>query len=306
VSIGPPRGSLSAVVSAEGYPDDLKLAFEQYLEGLVVKSPSEVDGLFSAMRYSLLAGGKRIRPVLAMATQRSLDREPSEILPFAAAVEMIHTYSLIHDDLPAMDNDDLRRGIPTLHKVEGEATAILAGDALYAEAIHHLLTEQQAAPDALVAATVQLTAATGLGGMVGGQYLDVHGLAPDGAKGLLLLHGLKTGALIRASVECVLLLAESAPSSAGTALRTYAEQLGVLFQVVDDILDVSGTEEQIGKPLGSDLRQGRRTYVTEYGLDEAVEMANLLHKAAIDALEPLGSGAAELRVIADHVVTRTV
>src|SRR5437763_1925025 len=145
------------------------------------------------MRYSLLAGGKRIRPVLALATAAATGREAASVLPLAAALELIHTYSLIHDDLPAMDDDDMRRGRPTCHKAFGEDVAILAGDGLYAEAFRHVLTQQEGDPRAILAAVGELAAATGVNGMVGGQYIDVSGTAPEGPEGLRRLHELKTG-----------------------------------------------------------------------------------------------------------------
>ncbi len=201
------------------------------------------------MRYSLLAGGKRIRPVLALATARAIELEYS-VLPLAAALELIHTYSLIHDDLPAMDDDDLRRGRPTCHKAFGEDVAILAGDALYAEAFQHLTHHQDGNPRAVLAAVCELAAATGVEGMVGGQYLDVKGLSEN----LRQLHALKTGRLIGASVECVLLLDGSTRIE---PYRDFAAELGVLFQIVDDILDVTGTDAALGKPRGSDERHGK-------------------------------------------------
>src|SRR4029079_16342999 len=216
------------------------------------------------MRSSLLAGGKRIRPVLAMATATAIGEEPSSVLPLAAAIELIHTYSLIHDDLPAMDDDDLRRGRPTCHVKFGEDAAILAGDALYAEAFKHLLTAQAGEPVRIMTAAAELAAATGVDGMVGGQYLDVAGFAttPDE---LRTLHALKTGRLIGASVTCVLLL-EGLPEAATMTYRRFAAELGVLFQIVDDILDVTGTDAALGKPHGSDERHGNRTYVPRVAL----------------------------------------
>ncbi|MBV9309430.1 MAG: polyprenyl synthetase family protein, partial [Solirubrobacterales bacterium] len=154
------------------------------------------------MRYSLMAPAKRIRPVLTLATARALDLEPAKVLPLAAAIELIHTYSLIHDDLPEMDDDDLRRGRPTCHRQFGEAVAILAGDGLYAEAFTLLLSGQEGAPAAVLAAASELASATGAQGMVGGQYLDVAGTAPPGLDGLRRLHELKTGRLISASINC--------------------------------------------------------------------------------------------------------
>ena len=189
------------------YPERLRADVERYLESLRFSSEFATAGLEEAMRYSLLAGGKRIRPVLALATAEATGRDPASVLPLAAALELIHTYSLIHDDLPAMDDDDLRRGRLTCHKAFGEDVAILAGDGLYAEAFRLLLAEQRGEPAAVLAAACELAAATGVQGMVGGQYLDVAATAPAGAAGLRRLHELKTGRLIAASIECVLLLA---------------------------------------------------------------------------------------------------
>jgi len=255
-------------MAAPGYPDELRLEVEFYLERLRFASEPATAGLEEAMRYSLLAGGKRIRPVLALATARAIALKPGDVLPFAAALELIHTYSLIHDDLPAMDDDDLRRGRPTCHRAFGEDVAILAGDGLYAEAFRLMLAEQEGEPDCVLAAARELAAASGVGGMVGGQYLDVTDSAPPGPDGLRRLHELKTGRLIGASVECVLLLGNM-PEPATIAYREFAAELGVLFQIVDDILDVTGTDDALGKPQGSDERHGRRTYVTEFGLDGA-------------------------------------
>jgi geranylgeranyl diphosphate synthase type II len=191
---------------APAYPDHLRREVEGYLQDLRFSTDSEaVAGLEEAMRYSLLAGGKRIRPVLALATARAIGL-PVSALPLAAALELIHTYSLIHDDLPAMDDDDLRRGRPTCHRRFGEDVAILAGDGLYAEAFRHVLHHQEGDPHAILQAVAELAAATGVGGMVGGQYMDVKGLAEDGTTTLRHLHELKTGRLIAAGVECVLLL----------------------------------------------------------------------------------------------------
>src|SRR5690242_20385135 len=179
-----------------GYPDHLRERVEGYLEALRFSAEPATAGLDEAMRYSLLAGGKRIRPVLALATARAIDRPVGWVLPLAGALELIHTYSLIHDDLPAMDNDDLRRGRPTCHRAFGEDVAILAGDGLYAEAFGLLLSAEGVEPAHLIAAARALAAATGVGGMVGGQYIDVAGTAPAGATGLRHLHELKTGRLI--------------------------------------------------------------------------------------------------------------
>jgi geranylgeranyl diphosphate synthase type II len=287
------------------YPDHLREQVERYLEGLRFAEEPGTEGLEEAMRYSLLAGGKRIRPVLALATASALGRDPATVLPLAAALELIHTYSLIHDDLPAMDDDDLRRGRPTCHVKYGEDIAILAGDGLYAEAFRHLLTHQHAEPKNLLAAAAELAAATGANGMVGGQYIDVRGLVPHGDVGLRRLHELKTGRLIAASVECVLLLtADEAAVTRLAGFRAFAAELGVLFQIVDDILDVTGTEDSLGKPQGSDERHGKLTYVSQYGVDGARKLAADSHRNAREALRRAG-GAADLEHITDFIYTRT-
>jgi geranylgeranyl diphosphate synthase type II len=287
------------------YPEHLRTQVEEYLAQLQFSHEPGTEGLAEAMRYSLLAGGKRIRPVLALATASALGRAPSSVLPLAAALELIHTYSLIHDDLPAMDDDDLRRGRPTCHVKYGEAIAILAGDGLYAEAFRHLLHEQEGDPEKLLEAAAELAAATGVNGMVGGQYVDVRNLVPDGEVSLRRLHELKTGRLIGASVECVLLLTSGSGTSTRLPdFRAFAAELGVLFQIVDDILDVTGTEDALGKPQGSDERHGKLTYVSQYGVDGARRMAADSHRHAREVLARVG-GATELEQITDFIYTRS-
>jgi len=281
------------------YPEHLRAEVEGYLESIRFCTEFASAGLEEAMRYSLLAGGKRIRPVLCLATARALGREAASVFPLAGALELIHTYSLIHDDLPAMDDDDLRRGRLTCHKVFGEDVAILAGDGLYAEAFKLLLSEQAGEP-------AHIAAATGIDGMVGGQYLDVAGTAPDGIDGLRRLHQLKTGRLIAASIECVLLLDGNAKPATIEHFRAFASELGVLFQIVDDILDVTGSEETLGKQRGSDERLGKRTYVTEFGLDGARGLADESHRRARQALAAAAPvGADELQQITDFIATRS-
>jgi geranylgeranyl diphosphate synthase, type II len=296
-----------AARSVRAYPDHLRSAVESYLEELrFVTSAPEATGLEQAMRYSLLAGGKRIRPVLALATASAIGRDPEWVLPLAAAIELIHTYSLIHDDLPAMDDDDLRRGRPTCHRAFGEDVAILAGDGLYAEAFVLLLSRQAAEPAALVAAARELASATGADGMVAGQYIDVAGTAPEAASGLRRLHELKTGRLIAASVKCVLLLHEPDDAERIHNFAEFAQELGVLFQIVDDILDVTGSEETLGKQQGSDERLGKRTYVTEFGVDGARELASQSHARARKALSVAApASGAYLEQITDFIATRS-
>jgi geranylgeranyl diphosphate synthase type II len=294
-------------MTTDAYPEELRRAVERYLAELTFADAATAgaEGLEEAMRYSLLAGGKRIRPVLALATARAIGQPAEHVLPMAAALELIHTYSLIHDDLPAMDDDDLRRGRPTCHKAFGENVAILAGDGLYAEAFRHVLEQQAGEPAAILAAVRELAAATGVNGMVGGQYLDVTDAARDAA-GLRHLHALKTGRLIGASIMCPLLLAPLQTPATIEAFRSFASELGVLFQIVDDILDVVGTDDALGKTQGSDERLGKRTYVSEFGLERARELAAESHANARAALATAASGGGEeLAQITDFIYTRT-
>ncbi len=296
----------SGAPGAPTYPEHLVEIVERYLETLRFSSEPSSAGLEEAMRYSLLAGGKRIRPVLALATAGAIGLDADSVLPLAGAIELVHTYSLIHDDLPAMDDDDMRRGRPTCHKAFGEDVAILAGDGLYAEAFSLLLTHQRGRPQSIIAAARELAAATGVRGMVGGQYLDVAGSAPDGPDGLRRLHELKTGKLIGASVGCVLYLSPELESETISGLRAFAGELGVLFQIVDDILDVTGSVQTLGKQQGSDERLGKRTYVTEFELEGARRLAAESHERARVALsQAVPKTGAELAQITDFIATRS-
>ena len=285
------------------YPAPLQQRVDDYLSELRFSSEPATAGLEEAMRYSLLAGGKRIRPVLALATAEALGREPGDVLPLAAAIELVHTYSLIHDDLPAMDDDELRRGQPTLHVKYGEDVAILAGDGLFAEAMCLVLRRQEGDPAHVLGALGELTAAAGVGGMVGGQYVDVTAPGDLDPAGLRRLHELKTGRLIGASVLCVLLLS-GMDAPATIAYRRFAAELGVLFQIVDDILDVTGDEAELGKPQGSDERHGKRTYVSAFGLEHARELAAESHRKARAALADAGGRTETLELITDYILTR--
>ena len=284
------------------YPEELRAGVDAYLRGLSFDEGTATAGLQEAMRYSLLAGGKRIRPVLCLATGRALGRGAEDFLPTAAALELIHTYSLIHDDLPAMDDDALRRGRPTSHVVHGEDVAILAGDALFAEAIRLIAERQEAAPERVLAAIKEIAAATGVDGMVGGQYVDVTEGGQSG-ESLRALHELKTGRLITASVGAALVLsgvegAEAAP------YRRFAAELGVLFQIVDDILDVTGSDEELGKPSGSDERHGKVTYVSLFGLERARELAETSRDGVLAALGEADGSVAELVAITEFIYSR--
>ncbi|MQA72832.1 MAG: polyprenyl synthetase family protein [Solirubrobacterales bacterium] len=296
------------------YPEELRGLVEDYLGGLGFSEREATAGLDAAMRYSLLAGGKRIRPVLCLAAARAAGADPAGVLPAAAAIELIHTYSLIHDDLPAMDDDDLRRGRPTSHVVHGDDVAILAGDGLFAEAIRLFCERQEGEPARVLAALGELARATGVEGMVGGQYRDVTlarpgissasrpGMPGSGAD-LRELHALKTGRLISASVVVPLILA-GLDDEAMAPYRGFADELGVLFQIVDDILDVTGSDEQLGKPRGSDERLGKLTYVSLFGLERARELAAESHAKALAALTEAGGETADLELITDLIHTR--
>jgi geranylgeranyl diphosphate synthase, type II len=289
------------------YPEDLRELVDNYLDGLRFSSAPATAGLDDAMRYSLLAGGKRIRPVLALATARAIGIEPERVLPASAAIELIHTYSLIHDDLPAMDDDELRRGMPTSHVKFGENVAILAGDGLFAEAMRLFTERQEGDPGRVLAALRELVTATGVGGMVGGQYVDVTELEGGGGgvdpDRLREMHSLKTGRLIASSVGVVLILGEL-PEPETIPYRRFADELGVLFQIVDDILDVTGSDEELGKPRGSDERHGKLTYVSAYGLDEARELASESHRKARAALSEAAAETDDLARITDFIHTR--
>jgi geranylgeranyl diphosphate synthase type II len=288
--------------SGEDYPDDLRELVESYLRELTFSGSAGTAGLEEAMRYSLLAGGKRIRPVLVLATTRAAGTEPEAVLPTAAAIELIHTYSLIHDDLPAMDDDELRRGRPTSHVVYGENVAILTGDGLFAEALRLVAERQGGPPERVVAALREIGAATGVEGMVGGQYVDVTEQELD-ASSLRALHELKTGKLICASVSVALSLA-GLSEPATIPYRRFADELGVLFQIVDDILDVTGSDEELGKPHGSDERHGKVTYVSLFGLERARALAAESHAKAREALAGIDGDARDLERITDFIHTR--
>ena len=284
---------------------------EEYLAGLTFSptDPRELremagtQGLIDAMRHSLLAGGKRIRPVLALATAESLGQRPEDLLPAAAAIELVHTYSLIHDDLPAMDDDDLRRGRPTCHVLFGEDAAILAGDALFAEAMQLVAVHQPGTAETKVDILREISRATGVAGMVGGQFLDLRDAGRESPEALRRVHALKTGRLISCAVHCALVLARPEPA-VDDALRRFARELGLLFQIVDDILDVEGSEEDLGKAVGADARRGKVTYVSVHGLEEARRLAGEAHSRARASLAELPGPADDLIDITDLTFTR--
>jgi geranylgeranyl diphosphate synthase, type II len=286
----------------------LRAEVEAALERALPAETAWPATIHRAVRYSLFAGGKRVRPILVLAAGDAVGGHREEALPLACAVEMIHTYSLIHDDLPAMDNDDLRRGKPTSHKVFGEAIAILAGDALLTRAFH-LMAElpEGASPEQIrrrLRATAILGEAAGTTGLIGGQVIDLEseGRAVD-ARTLERLHRAKTGALLGACVRGGAVLGGAAEADLGRLTR-YAEAIGLAFQVVDDVLDATEGAEQLGKTAGKDEAARKATYVSVHGLERARAMARELHREALAAVAPLGPRAALLGEMAGLIVDR--
>jgi len=268
------------------------------------KVPAYDKTLEKAMEYSLMAGGKRLRPVLLMAAADAVGKDGAAFLTTGCAIEMIHTYSLIHDDLPAMDNDDYRRGKPTNHKVFGDGIAVLAGDALLTLAFEVMLRQEGAAPETLVTVVSEMSRAAGPYGMVGGQVLDLEG---EGRRldlaALRKIHMGKTGALFCAAIRSGAILA-GAKEEELAALTLYAERFGLAFQITDDILDVTGDEAAIGKPVGSDVRNEKATYVTLTSLEEAKKLAEDAVDEAVAALDIFGERAAFLRDLALFLLGR--
>jgi geranylgeranyl diphosphate synthase, type II len=259
-----------------------------------------------AMRHSLFAGGKRIRPILCIsATAAITDDAPAATMNAACALEMIHTYSLIHDDLPALDNDDFRRGKPTCHKVFGEAMAILAGDALFTLAVQTLTRIEMADPARVVALIRELVFASGtVDGMIGGQVTDIESERQPPTPELLdSIHRAKTGALLRASVRMGG-IAAGGDAAQIEALSQYGEHAGLAFQIVDDILDVEESSDALGKTAGKDAQQGKITFPAVYGLDASRDMAQEQCRQAHEALLTFGGGAQRLHEIADLIVQR--
>ena len=278
---------------------------ERSLAEVEFPAPAGAERLAEAARYSLLGGGKRVRPILVMACAQALGAPVDRVMPTACAIEMIHTNSLIVDDLPAMDNHAKRRGRATLHRLYGDDIAILAGCALLSEAQRLILEGQPGDAEMRNRLLRVVLEATGTAGMVGGQFLDVTKYRPSGQSDLERLQMLKTGTLLVASVRCGTLLAHNRTDS---AFDRYAESLGSLFQVVDDILDETGKARWLGKIPGSDRRAGRMTHVTMFGLRRARETAKSLHERCLSSLEEIDSCAPgptrPLREIADMVLWR--
>lgn len=259
--------------------------------------------LRESMAYSLSAGGKRLRPILCIAAAEALGATADRVMPAAVALEMIHTFSLIHDDLPAMDDDSLRRGKPTNHKVYGEAIAILAGDALLAEAFS-VLADATLEPRLLLATIRDIAEAAGARGMTGGQVIDIEATGHRiPLEQLEALHLYKTGALIRASVTSGARLCGASEEQIARFAR-YGEAIGLAFQIADDILDIEGDEKLLGKDIGSDADNDKSTYPSVLGMDRSRERARDLVSVAIAELEPFGAAAEPLRAIARYTIER--
>jgi geranylgeranyl diphosphate synthase, type II len=294
-------------VDLKAYLEERRQLVNRALEAYLPAVRGPAFRVVQAMHYSLFVGGKRLRPILCLAAAEAVGGDAGEALPVACALEMIHTYSLIHDDLPAMDDDDLRRGQPTCHKKFDEATAILAGDGLFTEAFH-LLAE--AAPRfegrerVLLEVMELLGQAAGYRGMVGGQMLD---LLAEGRKislkELETVHRLKTGALLTAATRSGALMGGGSRIEV-SALTAYGERFGLAFQVTDDLLDVEGTTEEIGKPAGSDEKRQKATYPALLGLEASRQWAGRLVEEAVAELEPFKERAAPLRELAQYLLVR--
>ncbi|MBI5212110.1 MAG: polyprenyl synthetase family protein [Nitrospirae bacterium] len=290
----------------KAYLKEKKALIDAFLESYFL-SPLIPRTLRDSMVYSLSAGGKRIRPVLCLASYEACGGKAEDIISYASALEFIHTYSLIHDDLPAMDNDDLRRGKPTNHKVFGEGMAILAGDGLLTEAFYMLANNRQSAsiqPAAILKVIREIAIASGIHGMVGGQAQDLlsEDEEPD-EETLAFIHRHKTAALITASVRSGGLLAGCSDEQL-FRLTGYGENIGLAFQVIDDILDVEGETEVLGKPKGSDEKKKKMTYPKLYGIERSREKAKELINGAIEALGVFDEKAEPLRAIARYLLER--
>ena len=284
-------------------------AFNAKLPALFPLPQGREKRVVEAMFYSLSNGGKRLRPFLVTASAGLFGISPEQAFPTAAALECLHSYSLIHDDLPAMDNDDLRRGKPTCHKQFDEATAILAGDGLLTYAFELISSEQNPFPPPIRCRLTSLLAngAGAFDGMVAGQMLDLdteRGAAPAAPETIIKhIEEMKTGRLLRFACEAGAVLG-SAPAEQHQALVTYSRKIGIAFQIADDVLDVEGTVEQMGKTLGKDAAQGKLTFVSLYGLEKSKTIAAELIAEAKQALQIFGSKADELRHLADFIISR--
>lgn len=292
------------VFNLEKYLQQRQILVEEALDRSIV--PAKPETIYESMRYSLLAGGKRLRPILCLATCELSGGTIEMAMPTACALEMIHTMSLIHDDLPAMDNDDYRRGKLTNHKIYGEDIAILAGDGLLAYAFEYIVNQTKNVPaERILDIVARLGRTIGAEGLVGGQVLDLEseGKTDVTAETLTFIHTHKTGALLETSVVSGAILAGSS-SEEIQRLSKYARNIGLAFQIIDDILDITATQEQLGKTAGKDLKSQKATYPSIWGLEESKRQADLLIESAIDELNPYQASAEPLRAIARFIAAR--
>lgn len=289
------------------YLSEKRTLVDETLKRLFREPDGPAGDVIRAMNYSLFAGGKRLRPILCMAGAEAVGGDSRDVLPFACGLELIHTYSLIHDDLPSMDDDDLRRGKPTNHRVFGEAVAILAGDGLLTEAFR-LMTQMELPnglePYALLNATGLIASAAGYQGMVGGQVADIQSEGKEVDLSLVeFIHAHKTGALISASASSGAILG-GAKDKELSAITSYGQKIGLAFQIADDILDIEGDSKVLGKGVGGDARKGKITYPAVLGLDKSKEIQRELVEHAVELLKPFEHRADPLRHIAMYIIER--
>ena len=277
---------------------------DRYLDKYLAEKENPQNIIYKAMRYSVFAGGKRLRPILMLNVCKMCGGDVNEVIPFACALEMIHTYSLIHDDLPAMDNDDLRRGMPTSHIKFGEATAILAGDALLNRAFEVVSEYDGYNVKRAMKAINMLAASSGTEGMIGGQIVDMESEGKEiTLDELRYLHLNKTGAIIRSACTIGALMGGGSEDEI-EAVDEFAKNLGVSFQIQDDILDVTGSEEELGKPIGSDAEENKNTYVRLVGLEKSRELSEEYSENAKKALDIFGERAQFLKELTDYLINR--
>ncbi|MFZ3091405.1 MAG: polyprenyl synthetase family protein [Nitrospirota bacterium] len=294
-------------VALKEYLKEKREQVDKVLDDYLPKADMYPKALHQAIRYSLFAGGKRIRSILCIASCEAVGGDADAVLPAASAIELVHTYSLIHDDLPAMDNDDFRRGRPTNHKVYGESIAILAGDALLTSAFNMIADKElnnRLDPDTLITALKILAVASGSLGMVGGQAADIQASGKDvDLPDVEYIHTHKTGALILASVR-IGAVCGGASDSELTALTRFGQAVGLAFQIVDDILDIEGNREEIGKDVGSDIAKKKVTYPSVIGISESKKRASELLEMALDSVSAFDEKAEPLRQIAGYIIER--
>jgi geranylgeranyl diphosphate synthase type II len=291
----------------KSYLNEKREMIEESLKKYFPEPRGPATDVIKAMNYSLFAGGKRLRPILCIAGSEAVGGDEKDVIPVACALELIHTYSLIHDDLPVMDNDDMRRGKPTSHKVFGEAIALLAGDGLLTEAFH-LMTEtvlsESLDPRTLVTVMGMIATAAGYDGMVGGQVVDIQMEGKEVDSDIVeYIHRQKTGALITASVRAGATLGGGDEHQV-KAITSYGENIGLAFQISDDILDIESDSQSLGKNVGGDAWKGKITYPAVFGLSRSKEMREEMINMAIKSLEPFDHSADPLRHIARYIIER--